>query len=91
MNDAALWTVIGALLAVVALNFTAVFHGIGGRLEALEARLNARFDRVDDRLDGLDARMDVLETRMDGLETRMERLDYDVQVIAERVFRDDPD
>jgi len=51
-------------------------------MRALEARLDARFDRVDRRLDGL-------ETRMEGLEARMDRLDRDVQVIAERVFRDD--
>jgi hypothetical protein len=37
----------------------------------------------------LGAKFEALGARFDSLDARMDRLDRDVQVIAERVFRDD--
>ncbi len=81
MNDAQIWTMIGAFtalmfgtLTVVSTLFVRVLRAeIGG----LRGEMNARFDAVNARIDAVD--------------TRIDALDRDVQAIVKRTFGLDRD
>ena len=72
MNDAQIWTMIGAFIAlmfgmitVVSTLFVRVLRTeIGG----LRAEMNARFDAVNTRMDGLDRDVQALVKRTFGLD-----------------------
>ncbi|OAN35304.1 hypothetical protein [Microbacterium sp. H83] len=99
MNDAQIWTMIGAftalmlgMLTVVSTLFVRVVRaeigGLRGEMNAqiggLRGEMNARFEAVDARFDAVDARFDAVNTRIDAL-------DRDVQAVVDRSFRRERD
>lgn len=87
MNDAQIWTMIGAftalvfgMLTVVSTMFVRVLRAeigglrseMNGQIGGLRSEMNARFDAVD-------ARFETVNTRIDAL-------DRDVQAIVKRTF-----
>lgn len=87
MNDAQIWTMIGAftalvfgMLTVVSTMFVRVLRAeigglrseMSGQIGGLRSEMNARFDAVD-------ARFETVNTRIDAL-------DRDVQAIVKRTF-----
>jgi hypothetical protein len=83
MNDAQIWTMIGAftalmfgMITVVSTLFVRILRTeIGG----LRAEVTARFDAVNTRFDAVNTRFDAVNTRIDGL-------DRDVQALVKRTF-----
>ncbi|MGM1017214.1 MAG: hypothetical protein ACQEW8_06730 [Actinomycetota bacterium] len=83
MNDAQIWTMIGAFIAlmfgmltVVSTLFVRILRTeIGG----LRGEMTARFDAVNARFDAVNTRIDAMSTRIDGL-------DRDVQALVKRTF-----
>jgi len=83
MNDAQIWTMIGAftalmfgMLTVVSTLFVRVVRAeIGG----LRSEMNGRFGEMNGRFGEVNARFDAMNARMDGL-------DRDVQALVKRTF-----
>lgn len=76
MNDAQIWTMIGAFSALMFSTLTVVstlfIRVVRSEIGGLRNEMNARFDVVN-------ARFDAVNTRIDGL-------DGDVQAIVKRTF-----
>ncbi|WP_240745133.1 MULTISPECIES: hypothetical protein [unclassified Microbacterium] len=81
MNNAQIWTMIGAFSALMFSTLTVVstlfIHVVRSEIGGLRNEMNARFDAVD--------------TRFDAVNTRIDGLDGDVQAIVKRTFGFDRD
>lgn len=83
MNDAQIWTMIGAftalmlgMLTVVSALFVRVLRAeIGG----LRSEMNARFDAVNTHFDAVNTRFEAVNARIDGM-------DRGVQALVKRSF-----
>ncbi|MGM7669069.1 hypothetical protein [Microbacterium sp. A93] len=76
LNDAQIWTMIGAFIALMFGMLTVVstlfIRVVRTEIGGLRAEMNARFDAVNTRLDAMNGRMD--------------GLDRDVQALVKRTF-----
>lgn len=90
MNDAQIWTMIGAftalmfgMLTVVSTLFVRVVRAeIGG----LRSEMNGRFGEMNGRFGEVNGRFGEVNARFDAMNARMDGLDRDVQALVKRTF-----
>lgn len=83
MNDAQIWTMIGAFTALMLGMLTVVstlfIRVVRAEIGSLRSEMNGRFEAVTSRFDVVDARFDAVNTRIEGI-------DRDVQALVKRTF-----
>lgn len=72
MNDAQIWTMIGAFSALMFSTLTVVstlfIHVVRSEIGGLRNEMNARFDAVNTRIDGLDGDVQAIVKRTFGFD-----------------------
>jgi len=103
MNDAQIWTMIGAFTALMLGMMTVVstlfIRVVRTEVGGLRNEMNAQIGGMNSQMDGLRNEMNAqigglrseMNARFDAVNTRMDGLDRDVQAIVKRTFGLDRD